>query len=276
MLELPESFAMSRQVRETLVGKKIERVIANSSPHGFAFFYGEPEAYPKLLAGRTILSAKAVAGQVEIDAEGTTLLFNDGVNMRYFAAGAKTPPKHQLYLGFADGSALVCSVQMYGGLAAYPAGANSNPYYLVALEKPSPLTDAFDEAYFDALLKDSKQTLSAKAFLATEQRIPGLGNGVLQDILFTCGIHPMRPLHTLNDAMQTKLYASVKETLRAMADMGGRDTEKDLFGKQGGYRTLLSRKTIAYPCLVCGGAIERKAYLGGNVYYCATCQPLVK
>lgn|GEM_PF-2077218 len=29
-----------------------------------------------------------------------------------------------------------------------------------------------------------------KAFLATEQRIPGLGNGVLQDILWTARIHP--------------------------------------------------------------------------------------
>jgi formamidopyrimidine-DNA glycosylase len=41
--------------------------------------------------------------------------------------------------------------------------------------------------------------LSAKAFLATEQRIPGLGNGVLQDILFTAGIHPKRKMAAISE-----------------------------------------------------------------------------
>ncbi|MCQ4762422.1 hypothetical protein NE555_17590, partial [Alistipes onderdonkii] len=41
----------------------------------------------------------------------------------------------------------------------------------------SPLGDGFDAAYFDRLVAGAKPNLSAKAFLATEQRIPGLGNG---------------------------------------------------------------------------------------------------
>ena len=65
----------------------------------------------------------------------------------------------------------------------------------------------------------------------------------------------------------------MKTTLAAMAMGGGRDTEKDLFGKPGGYRSVLSAKTLAFPCPVCGGAITRKAYMGGNVYFCAACQP---
>lgn len=276
MLEIPESHVISQQITNTLRGKKIERVVANASPHGFAFFNGEPEAYPNLLTGHTVESARPVAGQIEIYAEGMSLLFGDGVNIRYHANGAKIPDKHQLLLCFADSSAMVCSVQMYGGLSAFQTGTNTNPYYLVALEKPSPLSDAFDETYFDALWQDAKQTLSAKAFLATEQRIPGLGNGVLQDILFLSGVHPARSLRTIHDDMRRELFVNIKKTLRQMADMGGRDTEKDLFGNAGGYKTLLSRKTVAFQCPRCGGVIERKAYLGGNVYFCAACQPLVK
>lgn len=72
---------------------------------------------------------------------------------------------------------------------------------------------------------------SLKAFLATEQRIPGLGNGVLQDILYEAGMHPKRKLKSLSDTDIKTLYDSVKGTLKVMTDSGGRDTEKDLAGK---------------------------------------------
>jgi formamidopyrimidine-DNA glycosylase len=70
------------------------------------------------------------------------------------------------------------------------------------------------------------------------------------------------------------LFQSVKSTLVEMRDSGGRDTERDLFGKAGGYRTVLSSKTYAYPCPACGSGLKREAYLGGNIYFCPECQPL--
>lgn len=38
-------------------------------------------------------------------------------------------------------------------------------------------------AWFEELWSREKPSLSAKALLATQKRIPGIGNGVLQDIL---------------------------------------------------------------------------------------------
>jgi len=73
------------------------------------------------------------------------------------------------------------------------------PDYDIAKARPSPLTDAFDRAYFAALFAVDTPKLSAKAFLATEQRIPGLGNGVLQDILWTARIHPKRKMGELSE-----------------------------------------------------------------------------
>jgi formamidopyrimidine-DNA glycosylase len=61
-----------------------------------------------------------------------------------------------------------------------------------------------------------------------------------------------------------------------MTESGGRDTEKDLFGAPGGYRTKLSKNTLAFPCVQCGGQLAKEAYMGGAVYYCPTCQPLEK
>jgi formamidopyrimidine-DNA glycosylase len=62
--------------------------------------------------------------------------------------------------------------------------------YRLSRKRPSPLSDAFDRSCFDRLVQESSGKLSAKAFLATEQRIPGLGSGVLQDILYPAALHP--------------------------------------------------------------------------------------
>jgi formamidopyrimidine-DNA glycosylase len=59
-----------------------------------------------------------------------------------------------------------------------------------------------------------------------------------------------------------------------MAEKGGRDTEKDLFGNAGGYKTLLSKNTYKNPCPNCGNTIVKEAYLGGAIYFCPVCQPL--
>ncbi len=275
MLELPEAVVIAEQVGTALRGRRIERVTANQSPHKFAWFYGDPGSYNGLLSGHTIESAMPWGGMVEIWAGPARILLGDGVNLRYFAAEERLPPKHQLLIEFDDSSSLVGSVQMYGGLWAFPAGGFDNQYYLTAKQKPSPLTDQFDYAHFETLLEGEKlESLSAKAFLATEQRIPGLGNGVLQDILWAAKIHPKRKVATLSDQELRTLFGAVKSVLHEMAARGGRDTERDLYGRPGGYTTVLSKNTVDKPCAVCGATIKKEAYMGGSVYYCGGCQSL--
>ncbi|MCL1895985.1 MAG: endonuclease VIII [Clostridiales bacterium] len=276
MLEIPEAVNIAAQIKESLCGKKVVKAEAAHSPHGFAFYFGDPAGYPALLEGRVIGDAYPNGGQIEIEAEGMRITFNDGVIPRLYGSGSNVPAKHQLYLEFDDGGFIICTLQMYGGMMVFPEGANDNYYYLVAKEKPSPLTGAFDEEYFDSIYKEAKPNVSAKALLATEQRIPGLGNGCLQDILFTAGINPQTKAPKLSDGQRADLYKSMKTVLKAMTDGGGRNTEKDLFGNSGGYRTILSSKTVSEPCPKCGGAIVRKAYMGGNVYFCPACQPVIK
>jgi formamidopyrimidine-DNA glycosylase len=275
MLEIPESRVLAAQISQTLAGKTIIEAQAAASPHGFAWSRGDPAANDELLSGYTVMGAQSVGGQVEIAIGPVCLLLHDGINARYFPPGSKLPQKHQLLLRFNDDSALICTVQMYGGMEAYEAGTNDNPYYLVACAKPDPLTEDFSESYFAALLRAAGPKLSTKALLATEQRIPGLGNGCIQDILFKARLNPQTKLLDLREGDMLALYTSLKETLTAMTDGGGRDTEKDLFGQEGGYATLLSNKTYDQPCPACGGAIQRKSYLGGNIYFCPTCQPLL-
>ena len=272
MIELPEAAVLAKQIHKTVVGKEIGNVIAAKTPHKLVWYFGDPQEYRSLLIGKAISGVTSYGGQVELTARRVKVLFSDGVNLRYYGKGEKLPDRHQLLLEFDDGSALVGRVQMYGGLSAFPEGENHNKYYLIAKEKPSPLSCNFNKNYFDSLFDEGTARLSLKGFLATEQRIPGLGNGVLQDILFNAKMHPKKKVSTLSAADKQVLFDSIKNTLSEMTTKGGRDTENDLLGKRGGYETRLSKNTLGQPCPICRTLIKKEAYLGGSIYYCAKCQ----
>lgn len=266
---------LSHQLISTVRGKQVRQVIAAHTPHRFAWYSGEPKHYHDLLVGRTITTAAGHGGMVEIQAGGTLIVLGEDVSVRFHAKGEQKAQKHQLLIEFEDESALSSSVRMYGWLLCSAEGTSLNSHHKIARCRPSPLSDAFDWKHFNDLLKPAGiRRLSAKTFLATEQRIPGLGNGVLQDILYNARIHPKRKLHTLAARDIEHLFRSVKVTLEEMTLLGGRDTEKDLFGQAGGYKTRLSRNTCGKPCGVCGSVIKKASYLGGSIYFCESCQPL--
>ena len=275
MLEIPEANVIAAQLDRTVKGKKIKEAVAATSPHKFAWYYGDPADYGSRLRGRELGTVAAYGGRVEIDAEEAVLNFADGASPRYYAPGESPPEKHQLLITFEDGSALAVTVAMYGGVWAFPKGGmDDNPYFLAAKQAVPVLSATFDRDYFLGLLDEKALKLSAKAFLATEQRIPGLGNGVLQDILLNAGIHPKKKMNTLSNEQLLEMFTSVKSTLAEMTESGGRDTERDIFGVAGGYKTKLSRSNTSLICPDCGGDVTKQSYLGGSIYFCGNCQPV--
>jgi formamidopyrimidine-DNA glycosylase len=272
MLEIPESKTTSLQANDILTDKRIVRALNATSLHKFAWFNGDPADYHQLLAGRQVLSARGHGMFVDICCDNDTFIsVGDGTNMLYYPSFEACPSKYQLLIEFDNGGCVVLTVAMYGGIWAF-RGVFDNKYHQGSLASISPLDDAFNEQHFEAIFRNVTKDLSMKALLATEQRIPGLGNGVLQDILFNAGIHPKRKKSTLSDFEKGELFHSLKTTLRRMTDGGGRDTEKDFLGQNGGYKTILSKNTLNKPCPKCGGTIVKEAYLGGAVYYCPVCQ----
>jgi len=275
MIELPEALNIAGQINDTIHGKRVASVIAAQTPHKLAWYYGEPQKYSDLLVGRTIGRASAYGGMVEIKAENANVLLGEGAGIRFHRKNEPRPAKHQLLVEFDDHSAISVSIQMYGGIGVFLEGELDNLYYRVAKEKPTPFSPTFDEVYFDRLISAQEvQKLSLKALLATEQRIPGLGNGILQDILFNAKMHPKKKVNTLAETEKEVLFNAVKITISTMAAKGGRDTELDIFGCPGGYKTILCKNTVNKPCPVCGTIIKKEAYMGGSVYYCEKCQRL--
>ena len=276
MLEIPETRTIAEQAENILIGKTIAKVMNATSLHKFAFFRGDPKEYGKLLVGKQIKSAWGHGMFVDLNLDSNTrVTIGDGTNIRYYHSSERQPDKYQLLLMLDDDSFLVFTVAMYGMIYAFK-GTLDNKYYTGSLESISPLDDRFDTTIFENIFRGVKKDISIKALLATEQRIPGFGNGVLQDILFYSGINPKRKISTIGDFEKEELFHHFKFNLRRMADNGGRDTEKDLFGNTGRYKTILSKNTYKNPCPNCGGTITKEAFLGGSVYYCQTCQPIKK
>lgn len=273
MIELPEATVIARQIAETLGGKRVASAVAGASPHKFAWYTGDPAEYNERLAGKVVGAAEGVAGNIEVHVG--DMLLSVSAPVRYHQVGEKRPKKHQLLVEFEDGTAISSSAQMWGGFFCFPAGgAGGFSDRDLGKQRPSPLTDEFDRAYFDTLFDAEVPKLSAKAFLATQQRVPGLGNGVLQDILWTARIHPKTKMAELFPRALDAMFDAVKTVLAAMVARGGRDTERDLFWQPGGYVTVLSRNTVDKPCPNCGALIRKQPYLGGAIYFCAECQPL--
>lgn len=274
MLELPEVMTLAGQITSALKGKIVKQVYPPTKEHKFCWFYGNPQDYDMALKGASIVRAEGFGMFMDIVFDnGLRLSLDDGASPR-LSPPVKEQKNYQLKIEFDDSTALVFTVAMYGGIQLH-GDQFDNCYYSLSRESLSPVSDGFDRVFYEKL-SSAKPALSAKAFLATEQRFPGVGNGTCQDILFDAGINPKTKISLLSGDDTQRLLNSMVSVLGEMIRLGGRDTEKDLFGAAGGYRTKLSRSTIGQGCPRCGGNIVKEAYLGGSVYYCPHCQPLLK
>ena len=275
MIELPEAAVLAAQLNKQIKGRIIKKVIAAQSPHKLAWYHGNPQNYNSLLMGKMIINSANAGGIVEIQAGDVIIALSDGAGLRFHFDDKALPKKHQLLIELDNSTFLSVSIQMYGGILCFKKGECSNKYYMAAKEKPLPFSKKFNEKYFERIISpDDLQNKSIKFLLATEQRIPGLGNGVLQDILFEAKIHPKRKVADLSDEEKCKLFNSLKNVITEMSEKGGRDTEKDLFGNYGEYLTKLSKNTAGKPCLNCGASIKKENYMGGSIYFCSNCQKL--
>lgn len=274
MIELPEAKTIARDLRREIPGKTIAEVGGNFTDHRFTFYGGDPDEYDRLLSGRMVTDIIDRNVYVEIEVEDYALTMRDGANISFCGPDSKLPGKSKLLLQFADGSFINVTVSMYAFIGVRNRhNPIDNEYYSHDVNGIGALDEAFSFAYFSGLINDVTRKLSAKAFLATEQRFVGIGNGVCQDILFNARINPRQKMNSLSEVQIEGLYNSVRSTLTAMVEQGGRDTEKNIYGVPGGYRTIMSSKTYRTGCPVCKSEIVKEQYLGGSVYYCPHCQP---
>jgi formamidopyrimidine-DNA glycosylase len=278
MIELPEATTIARQMNAELKGKRIADGNRGNSPHKFAFYNHSPEEYAAILKDKTMGEA-SVNGPLILAAlePGYSLILGGGgERIVYRRSPAELPKKYQLLLHFSDDTYLSVSVQGWG--SAFVLTQSEVPHHqFVNLRNPSPLGDGFTLEYFHSLFTAlaASDPVSVKFFMISKPGVLGVGNGCLQDILWHAGIHPRRRAAGLSGNEQAALHAAIRSTLKEMVDGGGRDGDFDLYDHPGGYKRILYSKSVGQPCPVCGEPIQKEAYLGGAIYFCPQCQPLV-
>lgn len=289
-MSLAESKVCSNQLNETVVGKKIVNVIVNQNPHTFVWFALNPcdaycehtksnenaIKYEPYLLNQTITYANAKNGGYGTYTYmyiGNRILMFNGMSALYHTEGAKHPKRHQLLLELEDGTALSLCSSLGGPIFLFEADEHGDPIGYTN-NFPALLSDEFSLQFFMDMVNTTElRVMSAKAFLATKNRIPGLDNSILHEILWEAQINPKTKMKSLKEEDYINLYHAIKKVFLAVIADGGKDTDKDLYGNFGGYTTHVSKNTLDKPCIRCNEAIVKEAYLGGAVYYCPKCQP---
>lgn len=272
MIELPEARAIALDLKKEILGKKIINVGGNFTDHKFTFYKGDPDTYKELLTGKKVTNIIERNYYVEIEIEDHKLIFRDGANIRYYQQPTKLT-KSKLLITFDDNSYINITTSMYCFIALFSNKEElDDEYYQLELTGISPLGKDFTLSYFKSLINDKTKKLSIKAFLATKQRFLGIGNGVVQDIMFNAKLFPKRKINTLNNNEIKLLYNAIVSTLNKMVNDHGRDSEKDIYGNAGGYKTIMSARSYKNGCPICHSEIKKEQYLGGSIYYCPNCQ----
>jgi formamidopyrimidine-DNA glycosylase len=275
MIELPEAIVIARQMDAMLRGRRIISGDRGNSPHKFAFSSGTSEEYTAIFAGQTVggTTSHGMSILTEIGADYTLVLGCGGERILFHTDERSLPKKHQLSLHFENGAYLTVTISGWGNTLLLPR-AEAGRHQHVQQDRITPLDDAFTWDYFcqlfEPLAQDSKASL--KYFLISEPGVWGIGNGCLQDILFRAKIHPRRRVVEIVEDERRALYDAIKDTLTQMVALGGRESERDLYGDRGGYVRILDSKTTGEPCPECGTPIEKIQYLGGACYLCPSCQ----
>lgn len=278
MIEMPEATTIAQQMNQTLTGKTIVKFELGNKIHKFLWLNRPDEDYEAILPGLTIAKATSFGRSIYLHLGEHMLWWSDtGGKLLYHEPGSKLPKNFHLGWAFEDGSALTFAMQMWGGVKLLDKSEfGERPNDETGVE---PLSPEFTLERFNQMLDEypEKTSKGIKGFLvATGYAIPnhiaGLGNAIVQDILFHARISPKRKTMDISPAERQKLFDAINSTIEEAIQLGGRYDEVDHFGNKGRYIRLMDSKTKDTPCTICGTDIQRISYLGGACYFCTQCQ----
>ncbi len=278
MIEMPEAKTIAQQMNETLPGKTIAKFGRGSKTHKFLWLNRPDEEYEAVLPGLTVTGASSFGRSIYLYLGEYMLGWWDaGGKILYHAPGEPRPQNYHLGWEFEDGAALTYALQMWGGVKLLDKSQfDGKPNDESGVEPLSAdftiqrLNQMMDE-YPEKTSKGVKGFLVATGFVMPNH-IAGMGNAIVQDILFHAGISPKRKVMDIDPAEREKLFEAINATVADAIQMGGRYDEVDLFGNPGRYVRLMDSKTAETPCTRCGTDIQKISYLGGACYLCPQCQ----
>lgn len=136
-----------------------------------------------------------------------------------------------------------------------------------------PFDPDFSAGYLEARLGKRKKAI--KACLLEQEIIAGIGNIYADEILFTAGIHPLRPAGSLEHQEWERLAAAIPERLSYFIEKNKVTLEEYLESKGQEYRNTPFLQVYGHEgesCPICGSQLCRVVVSGRSSVYCPSCQ----
>jgi formamidopyrimidine-DNA glycosylase len=245
-----------RRTAATTLGRPIERVEA---PDAWYLKRGLDEpALRAALEGRRFDRDRRIGKLLLLDVEdGPTLGIRFGMTGALFVDGAPSiarleytrdlsdPKWDRLRLGFAGGGELVVrDPRRLGGLELDPDESRLGVDAL-----------SVTAGQLRAVLDGSRAPLKAR--LMDQARLAGLGNLLVDEVLWRAGLDPARPAGSLDDTERRRLHRHLRTTLRELQERGG--------SHMGELQAMRSRDGH---CPKDGTPLERRTIGGRTTYSC--------
>jgi formamidopyrimidine-DNA glycosylase len=264
MAELPEIFLISQQMKTELVGKTISGVEIGQ-PKCLNI---PPETFTVALNGAHITDVNYHGKWIIVDTTQGWLQLCLGMGGEILLVNRATlPEKRRVIIDFSDHTCLAINFWWFGYV--HYADQLKNHKMTSGL---GPNAINLDSIGLRALLKGRRGSL--KTFLLDQNRIAGIGNFYIHDILFQSRLHPLRPVQTLSDNDIDALANAIHERLQLSISKGGFSYEMDIHGKKGGFG--MTDLVISYKenqsCPVCGTTIQKIKTGSTHSFICPECQ----
>ncbi|HEX8995260.1 MAG TPA: bifunctional DNA-formamidopyrimidine glycosylase/DNA-(apurinic or apyrimidinic site) lyase [Ktedonobacterales bacterium] len=272
MPELPEVEYVARQLRETLLGRRIVAVDVRweRSIQGMA-----PEEFVAEARDRTVreVGRRAKYLLLTLD-DGRLLIIHRRMsgNLLLWNQSEPEPLYARVIFTLDDGRRLVYTdPRKFGRIAL--ATLDTLPAAFASLG-PEPLEADFTPETLAARL--AGQARAIKATLLDQTVVAGLGNIYADESLFRAGIHPLRPASSLTAEEVTRLHAGIQGALTTGIAHGGTTfgRHRDIYNEAGvNLEHVEVYRRAGQPCLRCGAPIERIVVAQRGTHFCPQCQP---
>jgi len=267
MAELPEIYLISQQMQVELVDKTISG-IEILQPKCLNI---PPEDFSIALSGAQIKNVSYRGKWVFVNTTRGWLLLCLGMGGEILLVDrTRMPEKRRVIFDLANSSCLVVNFWWFGYTHFT---AQLVDHKMTSGLGPNAID--LDTTGLRSLFMNRRGAL--KSFLLDQDRIAGIGNFYVHDILFKAHLHPMRTIQTLTENEVDGLSTAIHDRLELAIQKGGFAYEQDLFGQKGhfGMDDLLIGYKENQPCPVCGTVIVKIKTGSTSSFICSQCQPFV-
>ncbi|MCK4681352.1 Fpg/Nei family DNA glycosylase [bacterium] len=268
MPELPEIASRAREMQKELTGKTIKKIEVLQPK----CLNVSKKKFTTALAGAKLLGTTYHGKWLFTDTTKGHLLINMGMGGDLLLVDSESmPEKWRIAFHFKDRTTLAVNFWWFG-YTHYAATGKLDKHTMSAKLGPNAIDVTLAE--FRGML--SKRRGAVKSFLLNQERIAGIGNAYVHDILFLAGLHPQCIIDTLTDDEIKALWNGIQKGLKLSLRKRGAFYERDLYGKRGGFKMkdILVGYREGKPCPSCGEKVVKIKTGSTSSFICPKCQPL--